>query len=168
MILLAPEEIDFAALPSLPLAARLRLPNISAIYFVLTDKDYLLYIGQTKSLCLRWQNHHRVAKFQEWSDVRIAWIPIDDHRALPVLERAYIVYFQPLLNNPYIRTPSFGGRKEATSIRLTPEATSLLSRLSEALGLSQAGVLETIIRDKAKAEGVVAAARQRGASRLPR
>lgn len=43
-------------------------------------------------------------------------------------------------------------KKEPTSIRLTPEAKTLLSRLSDALGVSQAAVLETLIREKAKRE----------------
>jgi predicted DNA-binding protein len=45
-------------------------------------------------------------------------------------------------------------KKEATSVRLTPEAKTLLQRLSDSLGLSQAGVLEILIRDKAKRERV--------------
>lgn len=45
-------------------------------------------------------------------------------------------------------------RKEVTSIRLTPEARTLLQRLAEMTGLSQAGVLETMIRDRAKREDI--------------
>jgi predicted transcriptional regulator len=44
--------------------------------------------------------------------------------------------------------------KQATSIRLTPEAKRLLAMLAEKLGLSQAAILELAIREKAKREGV--------------
>ena len=44
--------------------------------------------------------------------------------------------------------------KQATSIRLTPEAKRLLQLLAEKLGLSQTGILELAIREKAKREGI--------------
>jgi hypothetical protein len=52
-------------------------------------------------------------------------------------------------------------KKEATSVRLTPEAKILLVRLSDALGLSQAGILETLIREKAKRERLAASPQDR-------
>lgn len=44
--------------------------------------------------------------------------------------------------------------KLPTSIRLSPEAKRLLKELSDKLSISQAAVLEIIIREKARAEGV--------------
>lgn len=39
--------------------------------------------------------------------------------------------------------------KQATSVRLTPEAVRLLKELAEKLGVSQAAVIEIAIRDMA-------------------
>ena len=45
-------------------------------------------------------------------------------------------------------------RKEVTSIRLTPEARTLLQCLAESMGLSQASVLETLVRERAKRDNI--------------
>lgn len=45
-------------------------------------------------------------------------------------------------------------RKILTSIRLTPEARRLLQRLAAKLGVSQAAILELLIRQKAQEERV--------------
>lgn len=44
--------------------------------------------------------------------------------------------------------------KQATSVRLSPDARRLLAALADRLGISQASVLELAIRDKARKEGV--------------
>jgi predicted transcriptional regulator len=44
-------------------------------------------------------------------------------------------------------------KKLATSVRITPEAKRLLKLLAEALGISQAAVLELAIRQMAKRGG---------------
>lgn len=44
--------------------------------------------------------------------------------------------------------------KPAISFRLTEKAQALLVRIAEAMGISQAAVIETLIREKAKAEGI--------------
>jgi len=47
-------------------------------------------------------------------------------------------------------------RKETvpTSVRITPTAQRLWDVLAERMGLSKAGVLETLLREKARSEGV--------------
>jgi predicted DNA-binding protein len=45
-------------------------------------------------------------------------------------------------------------RKTLTSIRLTPEARRLLKLLSAKLGVSQAAILELLIRHKASEERI--------------
>jgi hypothetical protein len=47
-----------------------------------------------------------------------------------------------------------GPRKQGTSYRLTSEAITLLHALSERYGLNHSDMLEVIIRDRAKAEGL--------------
>jgi predicted transcriptional regulator len=45
-------------------------------------------------------------------------------------------------------------KKNPTSIRLSDEAKRLLALLADQLGISQVAVLEILIREKAKREGV--------------
>jgi hypothetical protein len=45
-------------------------------------------------------------------------------------------------------------RKVTSNHRLTPEAKRLLILLAEHLGLDQTGVIETLIREKARAEEI--------------
>jgi hypothetical protein len=44
--------------------------------------------------------------------------------------------------------------KLSTSIRLTPLAKVFLKKLSNSLGISQSSILEVLIREKAKKEGI--------------
>lgn len=44
--------------------------------------------------------------------------------------------------------------KQPTTFRLTDKAKDLLARLAEELGMSQGAVLESLIREKARKEGV--------------
>lgn len=46
------------------------------------------------------------------------------------------------------------GRKVTSNHRLTPEGKRLLILLAEHLGLDQTGVIETLIRERARAEGL--------------
>jgi hypothetical protein len=48
--------------------------------------------------------------------------------------------------------------KEATSFRLSPEGRRLLALLAERGGVSQAAVLETLIRERALRDGLTAGA----------
>jgi predicted DNA-binding protein len=45
-------------------------------------------------------------------------------------------------------------KKNATSVRVTPEATRLLKQLAKSLGISQAGVIEIAVRRLAEIEKV--------------
>lgn len=46
--------------------------------------------------------------------------------------------------------------KQATSIRLSPEAKRLLAELAKKLGVSQAAIMEIAIRRLAQTEGITA------------
>jgi hypothetical protein len=45
--------------------------------------------------------------------------------------------------------------KHKTSFALTPEAERLLNALAKKMGLTRVGVLETVLREKGKAEQLV-------------
>ncbi len=97
MSAITPNTINPLTLPSLALAPRRKLPHCSAIYFVL-DGDQVVYIGQTNSLLLRWQAHHKLKECKSLKNPRIAWIEISDKTLAWEIEVALIDWFKPCLN----------------------------------------------------------------------
>jgi hypothetical protein len=90
---------EFGTLPSLIISERQRLPSLSAIYFAVAC-DQVLYVGLAKNLQSRWQNHHRFPQLDAISkrhEVRLFWLSCTQE-SLNSLERAYIDYYCPILN----------------------------------------------------------------------
>jgi|ERR1041385_150240 predicted GIY-YIG superfamily endonuclease len=79
---------------------RHELPEIPAIYFVVSELTGLLYIGKANCLKERWQSHHRFDQLSKYHEVRINWITFPNITSdqLMALEREYIEYFMPVLN----------------------------------------------------------------------
>jgi len=84
----------------LRLEYRDKLPCAPAIYFVVSSRTGLLYIGKADNLRNRWRSHHRLEQFEAYRDARICWIvfPNISSANLVDLEREYIDYFKPGLN----------------------------------------------------------------------
>lgn len=84
------------------------LPAIPAVYIAARHDGRILYVGKTRNLAQRWQNHHRAAQLIT-ADTYILWIAVDPampDRGLSIVERHCIRFFQPELNYaPMERTP---------------------------------------------------------------
>jgi predicted GIY-YIG superfamily endonuclease len=83
---------EFSALPNLKLLERQRLPECSAIYFVIA-RDQVLYVGLATNLRIRWQTHHRLPQLEavnQRSEVRLFWLSCAQ-RQLNDLERQSIL-----------------------------------------------------------------------------
>lgn len=93
-----PCKLNLRTLPAVALAEKALLPNVAAIYFVLNVEHEVQYIGRAKSLCFRWQSHHRLADFREIPQVQVAYLVVSDVTLLPDIEQALIEYFHPPLN----------------------------------------------------------------------
>lgn len=103
---------EFVTLPNLKLSDRQSLPECSAIYFV-TARDQVLYVGLATNLRNRWQNHHRLPQLEavnRRSEVKLFWFTCDQGQ-LNELERQYIEYYCPVLNQTKVQerqiVPSF-------------------------------------------------------------
>ena len=140
--MIAPETINIASLPFLPLANRRDLPNSAACYLVI-EGEKIIYVGQAKSLLLRWQGHHRLKDFKKRKDVKIAWLIISDESLLREIETALIQWFQPELNAKQL---VYGTRKKPYQFLLTETASSMLDKLSKQVGITRSECLERIIR----------------------
>ena len=94
-------QVDLRWLPSLLLSERKNFPKkVSAIYFAISAKDEVLYIGRAKCLYNRWNlnTHHKQRYLEGLANVRIAWMQVSDSSLLPEIERALINHFKPPCN----------------------------------------------------------------------
>lgn len=88
---------DVDALPSLPLAEYLSIPNIPGVYFAI-NPEHVFYIGHSGVLAQRWRNHPYLERLQFESEARVAWIELADIVQRRMLEKAAIRHFRPRWN----------------------------------------------------------------------
>ncbi|MEH2034034.1 MAG: GIY-YIG nuclease family protein [Nostoc sp.] len=99
----APELINLSDLPSLTLNEKNKLPEITSIYFVISEKDEILYIGRTINLRQRWATHHRLTEFlSQHETAKVSWVEVKEASLLISLEKSMISYFKPSLNGKKI------------------------------------------------------------------
>jgi excinuclease UvrABC nuclease subunit len=91
-------QTDLSQLPWLPLDQRQDLPDVPAVYLVLTGDGQVLYIGKTASLQGRWKGHHRQIQFDRIGKVRLAWIEVETEEFLGEVEQLLIEHFSPVMN----------------------------------------------------------------------
>lgn len=148
------------ALPSTTVEERGRLPKESGIYFVLNATGVVQYIGRTTNLYLRWIGHHRLDQYNAMTGARIAWLTMSNPDLLPAIEQACIEYFQPQDNGRRLRDAveespdTIGNRKILGTMRLTKEAWRLLRALAAQAGVSMMAIVEVLIREHAKKQGI--------------
>lgn len=93
-----PRQLDPQQLPSIRLEDRSQLPSIVAVYFVLDGYDKVQYIGQSVKLKARICSHTKLRTFKNLYSPRIAWLEINDTKALNQAEQLLIQCFNPPLN----------------------------------------------------------------------
>ncbi len=93
--MLNPAEINLSSLPWVPLDATAGFPKKPGIYFAIDSQGEIQYIGRTKDVRGRWQNHHRFEVLDAIGGVKIAYLFIDSPELLPEIEEALISWFDP-------------------------------------------------------------------------
>lgn len=147
-------QLNLLALPSLPLSDRKVLPKkLSAIYFVLSESNEILYIGRAICLYNRWNRweHHKQSQLDRLVNIRIAWMEVNNRALLPRVEYALIKYFSPplnLINNALIPTKGLGQspRKHEIKVRLNDQELKILRAEAKRRDVS----VSEIIRDYLK------------------
>lgn len=122
------ESFDLSALPCLSLSDKSELPACPAVYFALSSKGRVLYIGRSVDIRERLRKHHRVPLLEALGGVRIAWLEQNNSFALSRLETTLIKYFNPPLN----KIPSYLKKEDS-------------EKLIEALNLTENGNNSNII-----------------------
>ena len=80
------------------------LPAISAVYFVLTEENKVVYIGASTNLNRRWLRHSHVLSCVERGAATIGYLPCE-HSRLQTVESAMIQRFLPVLNRLTYQAP---------------------------------------------------------------
>lgn len=90
------DKFNVFALPSVPVKDRLLLPKEPAIYFAISLKQGIQYVGQACDLKRRWKNHDLLF---EVLDCQIFYlIYYGEERSRVLLESAFITKFMPPKN----------------------------------------------------------------------
>ena len=90
------DEFNVFTLPSVPVKDKLLLPKEPAVYFAISLKQGIQYIGQTCNLKRRWKNHDLLF---ELLDCQIFYlIYYGEERSRVLLESAFITKYMPPKN----------------------------------------------------------------------
>lgn len=112
------QEINPLELPyKLAASDKYRMPNIPAVYFLISEADEILYIGRTDSLFIRWSNHRILKKAKNPQNCRLAYYE-SAVKDLADMEIFFIHKFNPLLNR--VR---YHNRRPSDLLVYTPDAT---------------------------------------------
>lgn len=90
-------NISIDTLPNVSLDKIVSAPNISAVYVALSATNQIIYIGRTKTLRNRLQNHLRTSNLKEQGCVRIAWYACSIEET-KLVEAQMVRTLQPLFN----------------------------------------------------------------------
>lgn len=90
-------RVEVSALPFVTFGQRAGMPNDPAIYFILGERDEVLYVGRSVRLRQRWEAHPQKMPAAALGARRVAWHLVDE-AALVDAELAMIRQFRPPLN----------------------------------------------------------------------
>lgn len=93
------ENINIHSLPSLIIPERFNLPEVGAVYFVLSENNEVEYIGKAKKLYKRWRKHECCIDMDSPKTCRVAWIEVADEIERVEIEKQFIISIKPRLNS---------------------------------------------------------------------
>lgn len=98
--------VKISLFPSVAFERRQDLPAIPAVYFVLSDRREIVYIGEASDLQARWVGkRHQRALQMAGGGYRIHWTQAPtDAAQRKAMERESINYYQPLWNRTEVPT----------------------------------------------------------------
>lgn len=106
MTLLALGRTNPAHLPYVSMSELSSLPEVPAVYFVLSADFSILYVGQARRLLTRWKSHHRRHIYMKLPGTQLAWFEVDVPW-LRYLEKECIAYYKPRDNRVVVPNKSY-------------------------------------------------------------
>jgi len=88
------------ALPTQPVTSWKSFPAVPCVYWIVDSQFYVLYVGDTVNLRLRWKKHRSSKPILEKPDTgcQICWFLAEDSKVRNNLETASIHFFCPPWN----------------------------------------------------------------------
>jgi hypothetical protein len=137
----------------LKIPERYNLPEIGAIYFVLSANNEIEYIGKAKKLRKHWRSHECCMNLDSPKTCRVAWFEVLSEDERTQAEKQLIRKFNPKLNANFITKIkpkscskslkiSFMTDKVSTDDLMTP------SQIAKEMGVSRQWIYDLLKRDK--------------------
>ena len=118
-------------LPCLSLHKRKHLPTISAVYFLIYQKNSISYIGKSLNIYQRWRSHHLLGQLKDKGNYNVAWYECSDIKLLTSLETGLIKLFQPSLNEKLGRKPE---DRTKMLLRVNSNTPKIMKTMAESFG----------------------------------
>ncbi|KST68107.1 GIY-YIG nuclease family protein [Mastigocoleus testarum] len=96
--MIVPKAVKPKLLPSIRLDNLEKLPEIAAIYFVLNDKEEVLYIGKTENIKQKWNSNAKQELLKVTRNAIITYFPVASADSLNQIETTLIKWFKPEYN----------------------------------------------------------------------
>ena len=96
--MIVPKAVKPTLLPFIRLDNLEKLPEIAAIYFVLNDKEEVLYIGKTENIKQKWSSYGKQELLKATRNVIITYFPVASVDSLNQIETTLIKWFKPEYN----------------------------------------------------------------------
>lgn len=122
---------DVLKLPFLPIPLRNKLPDVRAIYFVVSHEQSIEYIGAAENLRTRWVSHGVGLELDRPRECRVHWLVISEEDRKNMLEAKLIIRFNPRINRK-VSTP------EALQQKIYVARLFRAWRISKGISTSQA------------------------------
>lgn len=147
-------EIDVFALPSLPIPEYQQFPQVSVIYFVITESGAIEYIGKAGNLRKRWYaGHHCIYELNNFKACRVAWFEVAEKDDCAIFEKQCIETFCPRLNFKFNSNnkEARNGTKQRTRKSFVDDPDWILtSEAAKLRGVSREAIQKMIIRGRIK------------------
>ena len=95
------QYVDVPSLPSMLLNERVSFPAIPCVYLVCDINNDIYYVGGTKNLQARWQDHHKLYAFVNLVEPKVCYLTVSPYLVWDV-EAFLIRHLRPKFN---IRIP---------------------------------------------------------------
>ena len=96
--MIVPKAVKPTLLPSIRLDNLEKLPETAAIYFVLNDKEEVLYIGKTENIKQKWSSYGKQELLETTRNVIITYFSVASADSLNQIETTLIKWFKPQYN----------------------------------------------------------------------
>ncbi|MDJ0693752.1 MAG: GIY-YIG nuclease family protein [Mastigocoleus sp. MO_167.B18] len=105
--MIVPKVVKPTLLPSIRLDNLEKLPEIAAIYFVLNDKEEVLYIGKTENIKQKWNSDDKQELLEVTKNAIITYFAVASVDILNQIETTLIEWFKPKYNITGKNTTNF-------------------------------------------------------------